>query len=663
MHRSPHAALGYYNDEEKTAEAFKDGWFHSGDLGVMTEDGYLSVVDRKKDMIKTGGENVASREIEEAIYELEGVAEVAVFGISHPHWIEAVTAVVVPKPGASLTAEDVAGPHARSSRATSGPSTSSSPTRCRRTPAARSSSASSASGTPTWPAERGVRSPGRPVAPQLRRARAAVAACFFINAVFYANLVPRLPEVKEQLGLSNSSLGAALAAVPLGALLAGVSSAVLIRRFGSGRVASSGLVLMGLTLWAVSIAPNWPALAAALLLAGVLDNIIDVAQNAHGLRVQRRYGRSILNAFHGIWSIGAVSGGLLGSAAAGLGIPLVWHLGGTAVVFGLLALRHPARHAPRPRRGRPRAEPGAARRRRRRTRVAVAAGDARRPTDGVPGAGGPRRPRGVRRGRRGRRRVLERPLPAQRTGGRCGGRGPGLRRPAGRHDDRPAHRRPRRRPVRAAPRRAGRRRAHRAAAWVSPWPLPSVATTLVGFALAGLGVATLIPAVYHAADELPGLPPGLGLAVINWLLRVGFLLSPLLIGVIADAASLRVALLHRRRSPGSARCCSAACSRRPSRPSARASALPSTLHLLPAREALIPAAATGTDRRRALGGREPAGRGRTGRRAPGRGGPRRRAGPPAWPPGSPDRRPPPRWSRRPPAGTGTGRRPTRRGSR
>ena len=52
---------------KKQAEAFRDGWFHSGDLGTMTEDGYLSVVDRKKDMIKTGGENVASREVEEAI--------------------------------------------------------------------------------------------------------------------------------------------------------------------------------------------------------------------------------------------------------------------------------------------------------------------------------------------------------------------------------------------------------------------------------------------------------------------------------------------------------------------------------------------------------------------------------------------------------------------
>ena len=107
VHRSPQATLGYYRDEAKTAEAFRNGWFHSGDLGVMSPEGYLSVVDRKKDMIKTGGENVASREVEEALYELEGVAEVAVFGISHPHWIEAVTAVVVPRAGSALSADDV----------------------------------------------------------------------------------------------------------------------------------------------------------------------------------------------------------------------------------------------------------------------------------------------------------------------------------------------------------------------------------------------------------------------------------------------------------------------------------------------------------------------------------------------------------------------------
>ena len=107
VHRSPHATLGYYKDEAMTATAFRNGWFHSGDLGVMTEDGYLTIVDRKKDMIKSGGENVASREVEEAIYQMPAVAEAAVFGVPHPRWVEAVVAVVVPKPGATLTEEAV----------------------------------------------------------------------------------------------------------------------------------------------------------------------------------------------------------------------------------------------------------------------------------------------------------------------------------------------------------------------------------------------------------------------------------------------------------------------------------------------------------------------------------------------------------------------------
>ncbi len=106
-HRSPHATLGYYDDEATTAEVFAGGWFHSGDLGIMSEDGCLTVVDRKKDMIKTGGENVASREVEEVIHELDGVAEVAVFGISHPRWVEAVAAVVVLKEGMGVTEAQV----------------------------------------------------------------------------------------------------------------------------------------------------------------------------------------------------------------------------------------------------------------------------------------------------------------------------------------------------------------------------------------------------------------------------------------------------------------------------------------------------------------------------------------------------------------------------
>ncbi len=103
VHRSPQLLLGYFRDVERTAAAFEGGWFHSGDLATIDDEGYISVVDRKKDMIKTGGENVASREVEEALYRLAGVSEVAVIGLPHPRWIEAVTAVVVQKPGAALT--------------------------------------------------------------------------------------------------------------------------------------------------------------------------------------------------------------------------------------------------------------------------------------------------------------------------------------------------------------------------------------------------------------------------------------------------------------------------------------------------------------------------------------------------------------------------------
>ena len=106
-HRGPHLMLGYLDDPGRTADAFRGGWFHSGDLGYYDEFGLLHIVDRKKDMIKTGGENVASREVEEAFYRHPAVQEVAVFGVPHPVWVEAVVAAVVARDGTRPTADEL----------------------------------------------------------------------------------------------------------------------------------------------------------------------------------------------------------------------------------------------------------------------------------------------------------------------------------------------------------------------------------------------------------------------------------------------------------------------------------------------------------------------------------------------------------------------------
>ncbi|MGW3911054.1 acyl-CoA synthetase [Streptomyces sp. NPDC005070] len=97
VYRSPQLCEGYWDKPEETAEAFRDGWFHSGDLAVRDAHGYFTVVDRVKDVINSGGVLVASRQVEDALYTHEGVAEVAVVGLPDERWIEAVTAVVVPR--------------------------------------------------------------------------------------------------------------------------------------------------------------------------------------------------------------------------------------------------------------------------------------------------------------------------------------------------------------------------------------------------------------------------------------------------------------------------------------------------------------------------------------------------------------------------------------
>ena len=106
--RGENVFRGYWNMPEKTRDEFTmDGWFRTGDVGAFDADGYLSIVGRAKDLIITGGYNVYPKEIELVLDALRGVAESAVFGVPHPDFGEAVTAVVVPRNGTFLSAPDL----------------------------------------------------------------------------------------------------------------------------------------------------------------------------------------------------------------------------------------------------------------------------------------------------------------------------------------------------------------------------------------------------------------------------------------------------------------------------------------------------------------------------------------------------------------------------
>jgi acyl-CoA synthetase (AMP-forming)/AMP-acid ligase II len=105
--RGPKVFAGYWRDEKATAAAIRDGWFHTGDIGHVDEDGYLYVDDRKKDMIVSGGENIATPEVERVLYEHPAVLEAAVIGLPHPRWGEVPRAFVVLRPGATARPDEL----------------------------------------------------------------------------------------------------------------------------------------------------------------------------------------------------------------------------------------------------------------------------------------------------------------------------------------------------------------------------------------------------------------------------------------------------------------------------------------------------------------------------------------------------------------------------
>ncbi|HEY2221774.1 MFS transporter [Actinomycetospora sp.] len=364
-----------------------------------------------------------------------------------------------------------------------------------------------------------------------RRARGAVMALFAVNGATYNSLVPRFPGLRDGLELSNTELGTAIAAFPGAALIVGVLAGPLIARFGSGRVAA-GVSLGGAALLPlVALAPSWWALAGALFVLGISDAWTDAAMNAHGLVVQERYGRSIINGLHATWSVAAVGAGLVGAGAAGLGIPVTVHLavvGVVLVVTSAVAWRAvlPPEHHTTPT-GRP---AGAGLRgvmtswRTVAPLLAVAGlmvcSGAVEDSSASWGAVYLRDDLGAGAFVAGLPFVA---FQVTMTVGRVAG-------------DRVVDRFG---AVRVA--RTGALVA--AAALLAALLLAHPVAAVAGWALAGLGVATLFPLAFAAAGTVPGVRAGDGIAVVGFLARLGFLVTPPVIGSIADTSSVGTGLL------------------------------------------------------------------------------------------------------------------------
>ncbi|MDO5720050.1 MAG: MFS transporter [Actinomycetaceae bacterium] len=378
--------------------------------------------------------------------------------------------------------------------------------------------------------------------PAARRARVAVMALFFSNGALFANFVPRFPLLKDVFELDPSEYGLVIAAFPLGAMIGGPLAGFLVRRLNSARVAAHGTILIGVFLFCgaslVTVSSNREgpasiatvaAFAVIYAFAGSTDAIVDVGQNAHGFRVQRLYGRSIVNAFHAAWSAGAMTGGLMGMAATALRVPLGWHIGSVALLFSLVAIWAYRRTLP----GRDRV---GAMEEQQLHRVEVR----RWPTlmvltilviMAIAGVSVEdiattwstlfmRDYLAVLPSLAASAYVLMLffQLLGRATGdwfiNRFGAQSTVL---------------------------VGGLIILMGTGVIALHPHP--VTTVAGFALAGFGCATTVPIAMNAADDLPGLKAGTGLTIVSWLMRLFFFAAPPIIGQVVEATSLLSAIL------------------------------------------------------------------------------------------------------------------------
>lgn len=352
---------------------------------------------------------------------------------------------------------------------------------------------------------------------------------FFTNGVLFSALLPRYPELKDAFGLSNTSFGLAVVSFPAGAICAAGAGAPIIRRFGAARVTLVGTVLLAVAMAGAGLSANVGLFAGALAIAGLTDAVVDAAQNVEGVAVERSMRRSILNSLHAVWSLGAATGGLIGAAAA------VWHvpIGAQMVTNGAVWCC-----------------------------VAFAANrlaTARTPNEAIV-ADTKSAPVGA-TSMHAWRLLLPFILLAmcgtliedvannwavlffrQETSAPASVAGLALTAVLvfqflGRLAGDPMTD------------RWGREQVARfggiliTIGMVIAAFAPGYVLAFAGFGMAGLGCATLVPAAFAAADRVPGLPAGTGIAILGWLMRLGFLITSPSMGALSDATNLRTALV------------------------------------------------------------------------------------------------------------------------
>src|ERR671914_41742 len=175
-----------------------------------------------------------------------------------------------------------------------------------------------------------------PLATVDRRARAATTLIFFLTGFVYAAWATRIPVIKADLGLSAGALGVAVLGLGAGGTAGPPAGAALTARAGSRTALRVGFAAYPAALVGVALAPGLTALTVALAAMAVGSSVVDVAMNAHGIELERRYRRPLLSGLHAGHPFGLVAGGLLGSAAAAGGVSVTAHLGAVAVA-GLAA--------------------------------------------------------------------------------------------------------------------------------------------------------------------------------------------------------------------------------------------------------------------------------------------------------------------------------------